>query len=153
MLSGSRFLLLATLVSGCRLTTDPIPDLVVSIAAAPAVITPTTPAAITVVVTNQGSRSVIVNVNECPAPFEVSTVAGAAVALTPQICILSIQNQKLAPGKEYTFLSSWDGTRSGGDFGAAPVPVAPGEYRLVGAVLSESGVVRSRPLQIRVSAQ
>jgi hypothetical protein len=153
MMSRSRILLLAAMVSGCRLTTDPIPDLVVSIAAAPAVITPTTPAEITVTAANHGSRSLTINVNGCPAPFLVSTAAGDAVALTPQLCNLSLRNKTLVPGEEYTFRASWDGTRSGGAYGATPILVAPGDYRLVGAVFAGSGVVRSAPVQIRVSAR
>jgi len=143
-------LLSLALLSGCRLATDPFAQLRVVIVAAPTVVGPNAPAAITVTVTNAGRRSVTIETNPCPDRFLVTTTTGVIVGPAEKACLLYSVQLELKPGAQHVFQASWAASGRRGVWDAPPAVLAPGEYRVIGAVGTGDRSSRSAPLPIRV---
>jgi hypothetical protein len=146
--------LLAGLV-GCNDPTSVNKSLDVTLTTDRQVVTPSTPAVITVTIVNHGDRSVEVadpRTYGCMPPYSVETEQGDAVpAPSRGFCAaIAYLPVSLEPGASVTIRDSWSGEGYTGQFANAPLP--SGRYRLAARVVAGGGLMSSAPVVISVIA-
>jgi len=140
---------------GCNEPTSVSKFVDVSLASDRQVVSPSTPAAITVTIVNHGDRSVDVadpSSYACMPPYSVETERGDAVpAPSRGLCALPAYPPiSLVPGASVTIGDSWSGDAHAGQLENAPLP--PGRYRLAARVGVSRGLMASAPVVITVIA-
>ena len=148
-------ILLLTALVGCNEPTSVNSGLDVSLSADRQVVTPSTPAVITITVVNRGDRTVKVmdpRGYACMPAYSVETEQGSAVpAPSRGLCALpAYLPVSLEPGASMTIHDSWSGEASDGRLGNTPLP--PGRYRLAAHVAAGSEFLGSPPVVISVAA-
>jgi hypothetical protein len=145
-------LALCSLLASCMSITDANRAIVVNLSVDRSVVSPATPAAVTVTMVNYGAKTIEVahpNSYGCVPPFEVADASGRAVQLPGRLCAMpAFVPVKLAPGDSLTIRSRWSADQA--DSAYQPVPVPPGAYRLSARVSSEHGFITSPPVSLLV---
>jgi len=144
-----------TALVGCNEPTSVDHFLDVSLSTDRQVVSPSTPAAITVTIVNRGDRSVQVadpRSYACMPPYSVETEQGDAVpAPTRGFCDLILYPPvSLDPGARVTIRDSWSGEAYAGQFANAPLP--SGRYRLAASVVAGGRLIAGAPVVITVIA-
>jgi hypothetical protein len=137
-------------LSGCA--TDPDASLNVSLTVSNAVASTATPAVVTVVIKNIGSRSVQTSPphNYCSTgPFVIVDDAGAEFHRPSSMCLTyALSPLQLAPGDSLIIRDTWSA-----DSGAQgrTVAVKPGQYWLTPRVFGQSRALGGSRVLVRVS--
>jgi hypothetical protein len=146
---------LLTGLAGCNEPTSVSKFVDVSLASDRQVVSPSTPAMITVTVVNHGDRSIDVadpRSYACMPPYSVETEQGDAVpAPSRGLCALPAYPPiSLVPGASITIGDSWSGEAHAGQLANAPLP--SGRYRLTARVVAARGFLASAPVVVTVIA-
>ncbi|HEY7396111.1 MAG TPA: hypothetical protein VH559_14750 [Gemmatimonadaceae bacterium] len=145
---------LLTGLVGCNEPTSANDFVEVSLTTDRQVVTPSTPAAITVSIVNRSDRSVDVadpRSYACMPPYSVETERGDAVPAPSRVCDLILYAPvSLAPGASLTIRDSWSGEGYTGQFANAPLP--SGRYRLAARVVAGGHLVAGEPVVISLIA-
>lgn len=144
--------LLLLALTGCRSQSAP-GGVVVSAAVSSALIAPGTGTVITVTVTNLDDRPHGIQLNSCPASFEVTTPDGKQVAPGPLICTMISIVRDLAPGEQHVFTYAWDGRRKNDVAWEPSVPLSPGVYLVRGLVhvIGTTRLTKSAPVPVTIT--
>jgi hypothetical protein len=140
------------LVSACSSPTDVNDQLDVTLRVDRAVVTPTSPAEITVVIRNRGPRTVLVASPDsyaCFRPYIVHDLNNQPITLPGRFC-LAISNAQLAlaTGDSAVVRDSWSG--DAGDSNGDTRKVAAGQYNIRAQVMSEGRFATSAPATVVV---
>lgn len=139
------------LVLGCRGSTSPTDDLVVTASVDRPVFRLGETVTVVVAVTNRGMRPRTINTRFCSVlPFVVTTLAGEEVG--PNVtggCLLYLETKTLAPGEQFEFRTPWAGRARRQD-PADPATLPPGTYLLRGRPVS-AGSMQSDPVTIQIT--
>jgi hypothetical protein len=147
-------LALCLTLGACKSLTDANRAIVVNLSVDRAVVSPATPAAVTVTMVNYGAKTIEVAHPDsygCVPPFEVADASGRTVQLPGRLCAMpAYAPVKLAPGDSLMIRSRWSAEQA--DSAGKTVPVSPGDYRLSARVVSEHGFITSPAVSLLVPA-
>jgi hypothetical protein len=148
-------ILLLTALVGCNEPTSVDGGLDVSLSTDRQVVTPSTPAMITITVVNRGDRTVKAmdpRGYACMPAYSVATEQGASVpAPSSGFCAaVAYLRVSLEPGESMTIRDTWSGEASDGRLGNTPLPA--GRYRLATRVAAGSELLGSAPVVMSVAA-
>jgi len=118
------------------------------------IVSPSTPAVITVVLANHGNRAVATadpRSYACMPPYTVWNDQGDDVPPPGRLCALpAYMPVTLAPGETMTIQATWSAEKHDGQLKNSPV--APGKYRLAARVFVDRSSLTSEPVLVTVTA-
>jgi hypothetical protein len=118
------------------------------------IVSPSTPAVITVVLANHGERTVETSDPRsyaCMPPYSVQNEQGDDVPLPARFCALvAYAPVSLAPGATMTIRATWSAEKHDGQLKNSPV--APGQYRLAARVPVDRRILTSEPVLVSVTS-
>ncbi len=146
------FVPLLLVFASCREgPTEPIDGLRVTTSLSSATLRAGESVTITVTATNTSPRTVSIQGNTCPKPFEV--LQGAeVVAPGGRLCTAISIPIDVAPGASHTFMYQWAGDRRQDDPArSATIQLAPGSYTVRGIVSGSSREVIGNAVALTIA--
>lgn len=144
-------LVLALAATACSDPASPSYGLSVETKVSESTVRPGEPVLVSVIVTNHGEVTRIVDGGPCPEPFVVMRPSGGVVGPAEKACLAIVTARELPPGESFTVETPWAGDARYGAYRSSPSLLPPGLYRLKGRVLvTGEGFVEGAPVTIRV---
>lgn len=143
---------LLALLGACSSPTDVNDQVDVTLRVDRAVVTPTNPAEITVLIRNRSPRTVLVASPDsyaCFRPYIVHDLNNQPITLPGRFCLaIATASLALAPGDSAVVRDAWSG--DAGDSKGDTRKVAPGQYTIRAQVMSDGRFATSTPATVVV---